>query len=355
MERHYFMGANSCRGFEWVWDGILDGLDKVLVLSGGPGTGKSSLMKKLGRIGQDRGLWAEYWHCASDPDSLDGVYFPTLSVAVVDGTAPHVRPVNRPGVWEFALDLSAGWDWSGLWQSRQQVMALYEENRAAYREAYRALASAWGYLDKRMRCISTCMEAGEGEAFVREMLKATVEQLPKKEGQGRQFLAYATAVTPRGFVSSYQSITKGIGTVIALGGEACREKDALLTAVDKKARARGYDTRVYRCGLQGRRPDAVVIPGGDVAFVDSGDLHRWRGTGAMEVDFDLLLHPGRLNERKAELERLKKAARRELKAGVLALKKAKDVHDELETAYLETADFSHHDLYLQRAEALLFE
>ena len=46
-------------------------------------------MRRLGQAMQDRGVETEYIHCSADPDSLDGVKFPALHVAYVDGTAPH--------------------------------------------------------------------------------------------------------------------------------------------------------------------------------------------------------------------------------------------------------------------------
>lgn len=46
---NYYACANSARGFVSFFDGNIKGLDKLYILKGGPGTGKSTLMKKIGR------------------------------------------------------------------------------------------------------------------------------------------------------------------------------------------------------------------------------------------------------------------------------------------------------------------
>ena len=44
----YFTCANSSVGFVSFFEQNLDGLENIYILKGGPGTGKSTLMKKIG-------------------------------------------------------------------------------------------------------------------------------------------------------------------------------------------------------------------------------------------------------------------------------------------------------------------
>ena len=96
--RHYFLGANTGGGFVSVYDEFCPPESETFlwVLKGGPGCGKSSFMKAIGRAAEDAGLDVEYVLCSGDPDSVDGVYVPAWQVAYVDGTAPHVREVPFP-------------------------------------------------------------------------------------------------------------------------------------------------------------------------------------------------------------------------------------------------------------------
>ena len=87
----YFLGANAPDGFYSLYPELID-LERaraVYILKGGPGCGKSTLMRRVGERMEQAGLETEYILCSGDPDSLDGLVLPQLGVAIVDGTAPH--------------------------------------------------------------------------------------------------------------------------------------------------------------------------------------------------------------------------------------------------------------------------
>lgn len=87
----YFLGSNSAGGFFSLYDQLIDleQAQRVYILKGGPGCGKSTLMRMVGKELEGAGVRGEYILCSGDPDSLDGVVFPELGVALVDGTAPQ--------------------------------------------------------------------------------------------------------------------------------------------------------------------------------------------------------------------------------------------------------------------------
>ena len=88
----YFLGANSPTGFYSLYDQLIDPAvaEDIFILKGGAGCGKSSLMRRVGKAMEDKGLPVEYIQCSGDPDSLDAIVIPALKTAIVDGTAPHV-------------------------------------------------------------------------------------------------------------------------------------------------------------------------------------------------------------------------------------------------------------------------
>ena len=53
---NYFAGGNTARGFHSLYDSNLQGLERIYILKGGPGTGKSSLMKKIGNEWLEKGM-----------------------------------------------------------------------------------------------------------------------------------------------------------------------------------------------------------------------------------------------------------------------------------------------------------
>ena len=96
----YFLGANSPAGFYSLYDHLLppERARAIYILKGGPGCGKSTLMRKIGAWAEESGLETEYILCSGDPDSLDAVVFPDKATAIVDGTAPQgVVPQGHNG------------------------------------------------------------------------------------------------------------------------------------------------------------------------------------------------------------------------------------------------------------------
>ena len=92
MTTHFFLVANSGQGFQNLFPRFCDPEDHhyLIVLKGGPGVGKSTMMRRIGQAMEDRGEDVEYLYCSGDPNSLDGVHIPRIRTAIVDGTSPHV-------------------------------------------------------------------------------------------------------------------------------------------------------------------------------------------------------------------------------------------------------------------------
>ena len=90
-EIQYFLGANSPAGFYSLYSELLspETANAIYILKGGPGCGKSTLMRRVAQQAAQAGETVEYILCSADPDSLDGVVLPRLGAALVDGTAPH--------------------------------------------------------------------------------------------------------------------------------------------------------------------------------------------------------------------------------------------------------------------------
>lgn len=87
----YFLGGNTPAGFYSLYHQLSDPsrMRALYIIKSGPGSGKSSLMRRVERHIQAAGLETEQVLCSGDPDSLDAVVVPALNAAIVDGTAPQ--------------------------------------------------------------------------------------------------------------------------------------------------------------------------------------------------------------------------------------------------------------------------
>ena len=125
----FFLGATTPAGFKGYFEPLRHepGMQMYLIKSG-PGCGKSTLMKRLARAAEQRGELTQRIHCASDPDSLDGVILPGQHRAIVDATAPHVVEPDAPGADEVVVSLYHTIDTEKLHQCTDEVKALFARN-----------------------------------------------------------------------------------------------------------------------------------------------------------------------------------------------------------------------------------
>lgn len=144
--RHYFPGGNTTRGFFFsYYDHILtqEEATRIICLKGGPGVGKSTYMKRIGKAMEEKkGFEVEYMHCSSDPNSLDGVVMPQIKVALLDGTAPHVVDPKNPGAVDEIIHLGDYWNEEGIRKNRDQILLVNKAVGKLFGRAYRYLKAA---------------------------------------------------------------------------------------------------------------------------------------------------------------------------------------------------------------------
>ncbi len=167
-EKSYFAASNTERGFLSYFAEIFrKRAERCYIIKGGPGTGKSRLMREMGAAAESSEYGVEYYYCSSDPDSLDGIFAERGgdSFAVIDGTSPHSEDLIAPGCVDNIIDLGRFWNSRFLCERRHEIGILAEEKKKAYSAAYRAL-SAYGALTRLAdvlvaECVDTAAIAEE--------------------------------------------------------------------------------------------------------------------------------------------------------------------------------------------------
>lgn len=96
---HRLLGTLTAAGARDTVPSITQNLEKRLFIKGYPGTGKSSMMKKLANEALQRGYDVQLVWCGLDASSIDMVILPELSFCIFDSTEPHVYfpDENRTG------------------------------------------------------------------------------------------------------------------------------------------------------------------------------------------------------------------------------------------------------------------
>lgn len=140
----YFAAANTSDGFVSLFDKIFspEKYEKIYILKGGPGCGKSTLMKEIAQKAKSLGYSTEIYYCSQSPTSLDGVIIPELSVAVLDGTAPHTKDPVYPAVCENIVNLGVAWDVERAGVINDRVRELTKNKKSCFNKAYAYLSAA---------------------------------------------------------------------------------------------------------------------------------------------------------------------------------------------------------------------
>lgn len=145
--KEFYASANSYRGFKSYFPEIFksENFTAIYVLKGGPGSGKSTILKKLREYANESNLFCEAFKCSSDPFSLDGVIIenPDSRVAILDGTAPHARDANLPGVIDELVNLGEAFDVPKLRNFRDDIIKLNFEKATFYSRAYEYLSKSF--------------------------------------------------------------------------------------------------------------------------------------------------------------------------------------------------------------------
>ncbi len=142
MDFEIYLGANTPEGFYSYFEDFVGKVRKLYIIKGGPGSGKSTMMKKIARFGKDSGVRTVWIYCSSDSDSLDGVFFPDYGIMYVDGTAPHALEAKTPGAREELIDFGQCFDTAGLGGIAGKIQEENEKLRTCYTQCYAYLAAA---------------------------------------------------------------------------------------------------------------------------------------------------------------------------------------------------------------------
>lgn len=320
-----FPGSNTRKGFFSFYDSVLNGLDKIFILKGGPGTGKSTLVKRIGLLMADRGFNVELLCCSSDNNSLDGVIVPQLKVAIVDGTRPHIIDPKYPGVVEQIINLSDFWDNSKLQRFKEEIISTSQKKAASYCQVYENLAEAYANLDHQ-----------EQEKLSNEVVQNLAETLGGKifkKPQPRLRQMFAGAITPDGPVHYTREIIDGCKKRIRVTGGSRRDKSKFIYQLSAMALEKDFDADLYHCFFDPTYHSMLIIPKLELVIMDNN--LPYMGNLLTESEFTDVIS---LSEEEISSEFTKQATKK-LELAVTKLKQAKQYHEELEKYYVQAMDF----------------
>ena len=344
-DKKFFASSNSSHGFQNDFPSCLgneSGIDLLYIIKGGPGTGKSHLLRTLGRSAEAHGYATTYYCCSSDPASLDGLCAekegcPTLGF--VDGTAPHVWEPTLAGVKEEIINLGIFWHGDLLRSRKEEIQKLSDLKDACYKLAYRDLAACGEAVAAADMLVTPCVKS--------DKLHALARRLTRSFATGGVFSgtpAHIQAVGMKGCVrlDTYERMANQMGgEVICIDecyGLGYRLTDCLYACLKEK----GASVLVSRHPVNHEKIDGILdLKNGTCCLVGADAcpyphrrvaLRRYLDTPAFKIV------RGEVRHRLHLAEEMKSCA-------VESMKKAGDYHFALERIYAEAMDFAAKDTF----------
>lgn len=315
-----FAGANTAQGFYSFYPLLArDDLQRVFILKGGPGTGKSTFMeeiaKSLAPVRVDR------FHCSADSKSLDAIYIPEWGVTVIDGTPPHVLEPRLPGAVQEIVDLGQCFSNQGLSRRREEILELTNSKGQQYQLAYQWLALAAAQTD----IIQTHRKSVPPEQVSADA-QAIARFLPR-EAQGQDIKAFADAITGTGIFSFLPQLIEDTPVSIGLVGSNRNYNSQVLQSIRTILSQRKLPATYLYSPLQPQYLEHIYIPG-SFGLYSLPRLHE---------QFRLSAWYGPPEPPESDLEG---EVDRSLQRAIAALSRARELHAELEKIYTSQVDFT---------------
>lgn len=260
--RKMFTGGNTSKGFFSLHHNIIsEDRNKLYILKGMPGGGKSSMMKDIGNKLSGRGIELEYHHCPSDATSIDALVIPEFKIAIVDGTSPHIMDPVYPGLIDEIIDLAKFIDGEKLIDKKEEIVKAKKSNKAAYRKAFNYFHAAGNIYVEIESSNSLLVDTRGVNKEIAELVekifsKQAVEV--KSNGFIRRHLL-STANTPSGFVDYTNTILEGVEDVYYISGEIGVGISRLMGVIAEKANIMNYNIEIYHDSMIPDNIESVYI------------------------------------------------------------------------------------------------
>ncbi|KIL34368.1 hypothetical protein SD71_20270 [Cohnella kolymensis] len=340
--RHFFARGNTAHGVHYLYHSAFQGLSKMVVLTGWPGTGKSTAIRGLADAAINQGWSVELFHSPLNPDELDALIIPGLKIGVADGTVCEGLP-SSSSVETVYLEFGNALNRSLLSEETvEQVETLQEQLQTYYGKAYESFLSALRVHDEWEKFYIEAMDFDKADELVHELVDSLFGSRTVSQKASVRHLFFGAA-TPRGSVDHIQNLTADLGRRILLKGRPGSGKSTLLKRLAAAAEARGFDVEVFHCGFDPNSLDMLIFPEIGSAIFDSTAPHEYfpkRDSDEILDMYERLIVPGTDERFAEELEPIKQRYSQKMKEAIAYLEEARQLDGRIKRFYTEATDFT---------------
>ncbi len=332
----YFLAANSCEGFISHFGECYNPNDnwKAYIIKGGPGTGKSSFMKKIAKTAEIKNQDCILCPCSSDPNSLDAVILPKQKKVIMDGTAPHTLDPRYPAVCEEILNFGQFWNADKITNSKE-IIEITNENKKFHKTAANHLKAAGEIMKDSYKKILSSIDQEKVKKFGFNLCKKYITTTDKSAYEWKAFLG---GVTPQGNIIYPETITENYKNLVIISDNSHCVSNIIMNTVKNFALEKGFEIITLKNPLLPSLCDHIIIPKLSLAFVTE-DQNTLFDANSRRIHARRFINRKKASTYKESLKLNKKFINNLLSAATDNLKKAKQVHDTLESFYINAMDF----------------
>ena len=206
--RHLFPGGNTSLGFFSYYSNIIsqEEANRIFVIKGGPGVGKSTFMKRISEKMLEKGYDVEYLHCSSDNNSLDGIKVPALQIAFIDGTSPHIVDPKSPGAVDEILNFGDFWNEDGIRSHKDEIIKTNKEISYIFSRAYKYIKAAATVYEASGAIYAEATDSSKTNQLTARLLSFLFDETASPSEDGKQRSLFASALTPNGYCNYLDSV-----------------------------------------------------------------------------------------------------------------------------------------------------
>ncbi|MBH1940781.1 hypothetical protein I5677_07765 [Mobilitalea sibirica] len=335
-EIQFFLGSNTKQGFVPLFDDIRDPVNsnRLYILKGGPGSGKSSLMRRIAKTLEEHSHRIEYIPCASDPQSLDAFIDYNIKIAMVDGTAPHTLDPKYPGTYDTIINVGDAWDADTLTKKKHKIIELSDEISACHSMATSCIASAAALLD-RNKTMAKCYIDYDS---IQETASMICDKLKPYTSSGKEHKRLLSAVSV-GRTVFFEDTVKALCTkVYVIEDEWGAASDTLLSELREFAILNQIDVITCYCSVHTpEKIDHLLFPSAKTGIITSNSFHP------SSIKNCVLINGLMRSLKESDLDSMTKhlsIAQQLIETASQHVLRAKELHDDLEAYYISAMDFS---------------
>ncbi len=346
--KHVFAGGNTTLGFFSYYDQIMtqSEANHIFCIKGGPGVGKSSIMKKIGKKMTGLEFNVEYHHCSSDPNSLDALVIPALKVALIDGTSPHIVDPKNPGAVDEIINLGQYWDEEKIKLNKDNILKTNAEIKRHFSKAYQYLKSAKEVYQTYELTESLAFKHHEFNLVKANFINDLFKDIPITNKVGKTRNLFGFALTPLGITQFRDTIICNCDRRYVIKESVGASSESLMNEVINEAVKRGFYVECYHTPIKVEKVEDILIPELKLSISADNQYNHFDFEYDNELNLLELLDKNILSRYINEINDDKELFEVLLYKGLHYINKAKSLHDKLEEYYIPHMNFKEIDSLL---------